>query len=632
MNELNTFWTSALSMTLLHSLWQGFVIIVSTVLFLKLFKIEKASAKYIVKVTGLFFHFAVTVFTFILLIQAHRNSAATQDLSLHFSQASSGTLSNSAVLVTGINEFLLSNQSWIVIGWLLGVALFSLRFSAAVLYLKFIKQKASPLQQQWRLSIQKLSQKLGVEKVVELYESVHIQTPIVIGYFKPVILMPIGLIAGLSPQQVEVILIHELAHIRRHDYLVNFVQSLGETIFFFNPFVWILSGWIRNERENCCDDVVLQEGYDPQLYANTLFELESSRHQNGNLALALTGNKNLLLNRIKRIMERSAKNQNGREKFIPVLLLVLGLVFASWLSISPQEKIESKKGQKSSIATDTTKKSKSAGYSRKSIITFDEKGDQHEVITEEFDGDESPFALLAAPDIMDAPPEITVIPEINGFPALPGFPRVADLNTMGFQLFDKVPFPGVLDSVPELWDERDEERWAAFEKKFTQDFKGKFGAFYSKNEAEIARVMAEAQREMSQMDKRMSEESFARFSKREAPFSEEAMLKMEKDMQDMEEKMQLSSIDMEKMAEEMRAQEGYFKEMETNMKALEVELKEQLVKDGYLSPNEEIHTMNISDDHMITINGKKIKEKDQPKYKEIQKKHQPKKRNYHRPE
>jgi bla regulator protein BlaR1 len=629
-NLLNNFWTSALSMTLLHSLWQGLVIILLTTFFLKIFKVEKASTRYSVKVLALFSYFILTAFTFILLAERQTNSpegfTSISSLPINGLQ----TISSSLSYIQTFNQLFVANQSWIVLGWIIGVCLFSLRFSAAILYLKFLREKALPIGQEWSLSIQKLSSKLGIERAVELCESVNIKTPVVIGYFKPIILMPIGLVSGLSVQQVEVILIHELAHIKRHDYLINFVQSLSETIFFYNPFVWILSRWIRNERENCCDDVVLQEGYDPQLYANTLFELESSRLENNHLALALTGNKNLLLNRIKRIMERSAKNQNGREKFIPILLLVLGLVFASWLSISPSEKNEALLAHQQ-VRSDTAKKSnpKTESYSRVSIIRYDEKGKAHEeVITENINGDEDFDAFLIGPGSPVDFPSIAEFPGVPGFPAMTAVPEDVEIPEIAAWEFGSVPFPPGMDTLPEIWDKREVEQWAEFEKKFTEDFKGKFRDFYSKNEAEIARMMAEAERKISQVDQKFSEEA----AQRAALASGESMWKMERSIRGMEEKMRLSAIDMEKMEKEMHENEADLKNKERNMKAFEKELKEELVNDGYLSPSESINNITIDGDETITVNGKKIKEKDHSKYKALQKKHFQKKSHSHHPE
>src|SRR5204862_7511696 len=105
----------------------------------------------------------------------------------------------------------------------------------------------------WSNIVQQLARQLHIDRVIPLAQSAHINAPLVIGYIKPVIMIPVGMFSGLSPEQIETIFIHELAHIKRHDYFINVLQSIIEALFFFNPFIWIVSNIIRREREYCCD-------------------------------------------------------------------------------------------------------------------------------------------------------------------------------------------------------------------------------------------------------------------------------------------------------------------------------------------------------------------------------------------
>ena len=109
----------------------------------------------------------------------------------------------------------------------------------------------------WQERLDRLARALRLSRPVALLESCLAEVPVVIGYVRPVILMPVGLLAGLPAGQVESILLHELAHIRRHDYLVNLLQTSVEGLLFYHPAVWWISGVIRAERENCCDDLVV---------------------------------------------------------------------------------------------------------------------------------------------------------------------------------------------------------------------------------------------------------------------------------------------------------------------------------------------------------------------------------------
>src|SRR5207237_1869978 len=101
------------------------------------------------------------------------------------------------------------------------------------------------------------AQRLRLRQAARVLQSTLVQTAVVVGYFRPVILLPVSVVTGLSAAQLDAILAHELAHIRRHDYLVNLLQTLVETVFFYHPAVWWLSNQVRNEREICCDDIAV---------------------------------------------------------------------------------------------------------------------------------------------------------------------------------------------------------------------------------------------------------------------------------------------------------------------------------------------------------------------------------------
>lgn len=166
------------------------------------------------------------------------------------------------------------------------------------------KVRTSPLEASWNLRLQALSQRLGVTQKVGLLESGIIPGPASLGFFRPLVLLPIGLVNHLTVAEVEAILLHELAHIRRNDYLVNVMQRVLENVFFFNPALLWLSHRIREERENCCDDLALQVLQDEQLYAQTLLRFQEYQWREPQYAQAFGGGKMPLLTRIKRILNR----------------------------------------------------------------------------------------------------------------------------------------------------------------------------------------------------------------------------------------------------------------------------------------------------------------------------------------
>ncbi len=149
-------------------------------------------------------------------------------------------------------------------------------------------------------TLARLAGALRVSGPVRLYESVLVQVPTVIGWLRPVILFPASAFTGLSATQLELILAHELAHIRRGDYLVNLLQTAAETLLFYHPAVWWVSQRMRVEREHCCDDLAVAASGNATHYARALAELEGLCSDAPALAMAATGGS--LLERIARLV------------------------------------------------------------------------------------------------------------------------------------------------------------------------------------------------------------------------------------------------------------------------------------------------------------------------------------------
>jgi beta-lactamase regulating signal transducer with metallopeptidase domain len=204
---------------------------------------------------------------------------------------------------------------------------------------------------EWRLFVDKVTRSMDITKKIRLWFSNHVDVPATIGFIKPVILIPIASLNQLTADQLEAIILHELSHIKRNDYALNLFISLVETILFFNPFVVLLCKIIKKERENCCDDFVLQYKYDRHSYASALLSLEKSRIQNQYLALTATSGKKQLLFRIKRIMEfKSNSNRMNYGQKLIALLLITGIIYSvAWLS--PGKKTNKSYTSKLSVTT-----------------------------------------------------------------------------------------------------------------------------------------------------------------------------------------------------------------------------------------------------------------------------------------
>jgi beta-lactamase regulating signal transducer with metallopeptidase domain len=218
------------------------------------------------------------------------------------------------ILVDGSSIYLL------VLGGLLIRHLYHYRQSR-----QLTRHGLSKLPSELRVFVSATSNRMGIRPTVSAWLSSKVDVPFTLGHLKPVILLPVAMINHLTPQQVEAILVHELAHIRRHDYLLHLVVTALEGFFFFNPFARLLIRQVKKERENCCDDLVLQFRYDRHSYVSALLSL-ATRSQKVRRAIAATGDGNqLLLQRAKRILQQ--KQSHDRPGVRPlVLLLFTGLI------------------------------------------------------------------------------------------------------------------------------------------------------------------------------------------------------------------------------------------------------------------------------------------------------------------
>jgi beta-lactamase regulating signal transducer with metallopeptidase domain len=316
MKMLDTLLASSVIQTfgwaLLHSLWQGIILAILLKSTLSLSKKLSANTRYLIACITLFLMLVLPVSTAfwsnlsainigsskaqIQIAEPNVKSTTTPDAVLQ-NNASETEFSYDLWLQQGEKQFL----PWLVLIWLFGVVISSLRLIGAWSYTQRLKLNGKNLVlEHYTETIQKLSRQLRISKPVLLLESALVKVPTVIGWVKPVILIPPSALIGLSPQQFELILTHELAHIRRHDYLVNLFQTIIETLLFYHPAVWWASVQIRNERENACDDLAVSLSSDPVVYARTLIEMERLRKAVPSLAMAADGGS--LTGRIHRLM------------------------------------------------------------------------------------------------------------------------------------------------------------------------------------------------------------------------------------------------------------------------------------------------------------------------------------------
>ena len=218
---------------------------------------------------------------------------------------------------------------WLDVAWLLGVACLSTRTIGGWRLIHRLRRSALlKAPEVVYTNFVWLRERLGITRQVSLYISHHIQGPLAIGIVRSLVILPVSALMALSPEQLEAVLAHELAHVRRADYLWNLIQTMVETLLFFHPAVWWLGRRLRQQRELCCDDVAVQSCADPLVYATALLRLEERRSQRLSLAMALDGHTpwSGLSLRIARILGETNGEQGPRE-LVPIPLAVICAVF-----------------------------------------------------------------------------------------------------------------------------------------------------------------------------------------------------------------------------------------------------------------------------------------------------------------
>src|SRR5579863_8818572 len=214
---------------------------------------------------------------------------------------------------------------WVVAIWFAGATVFSLRLLGGWILAERLRTRmVRPASAEWQRSFDQLITRISVSRPVRLLVSGTLHAPAAIGWLRAIVLVPAGALAGLPAAQMEALLLHELAHIRRHDYLVNIFQSAVEAVFFYHPAVWWISSHMRAERELCCDDTAVSITGDAVVYARALAELDSARASQSPVMAANAGS---LAGRIARLLGQSSSSRRpscGAGTAPALILLAIG--------------------------------------------------------------------------------------------------------------------------------------------------------------------------------------------------------------------------------------------------------------------------------------------------------------------
>jgi bla regulator protein BlaR1 len=306
-------------------------------------------------------------------------------------------------------DYLNAHAGMITLIWLACLSVQLMRLTGGLYRLGRIRLQSAPPPEGWNEQLLVLTRRLGIGRTVTLLQSQWVKAPSAFGFLKPSILVPLGMLSQLPPDQVETILLHELAHIRRGDFGVNLLLLLTEAIFFFNPGMRWIASLIRREREACCDDIVLagtpdRNSYFEALVAFTQWAVNGQAAGGRSYAMQLSGGKNDLLWRIKRMLNQENKKLQIMEKAI-LSVGLMALVSVSLISMKtagpaatmtkaaprisatvaktdtvPQNKQDSFAGKKISFRSFSSQSHSSDGRVKSHVIATDQEGNRYEVI------------------------------------------------------------------------------------------------------------------------------------------------------------------------------------------------------------------------------------------------------------
>lgn len=336
-------WVEDLGRTLLHFLWQGALIAAAYAAARRMARDSSANVRYLLGCAALIAMLAAPFVTW--FVRSSSVPAASVQRRVYPKAEWPVTLDGFLVPVASSQS---QSSVWaerflpsVVAIWMAGTLVFWIRLAGAWVVTaqmrSMLVRRAPP---EWQSRFTELGACIGISRPVRLLVSAIVQVPTVVGCLRPVVLIPVGALAGLPAEHVEALLIHELAHIRRHDYLVNLLQSIAEALLFYHPAVWWLSKNIRAERELCCDDIAVAASGDVLTYARALVDLEGFRPVH--VAAALAANGGSLAQRIGRLLgqARPATDAFSGAGVISIAILLVASAWGIFAQTQAQPKFE----------------------------------------------------------------------------------------------------------------------------------------------------------------------------------------------------------------------------------------------------------------------------------------------------
>ena len=314
----------AICWTLVHSLWQGLFFALITGGVMLLTRQASAAMRYNLICILFFLFLAVCTGTFLYELagaspETAAGTAATED---------GGRIT---AWIDALGRYCSEHAVLIVWTWLFIFTIKSLRLAGSYLYSQRVRHYGIGVAPgNWQERVDQLCRQMGINRAVRLVESQIVKMPMVIGHLRPMILMPLGLVTGLPEEEIEAVILHELAHIRRNDYIVNFIQNVAVNFFFFNPGMLWMSSLLREEREHCCDDIAIARTHDRAGFIRALISFKEHDLRLTGVATAFPGKRNQLVKRAMRIAQSTNKTLDPVEKiFLVISFILISLLVAA---------------------------------------------------------------------------------------------------------------------------------------------------------------------------------------------------------------------------------------------------------------------------------------------------------------
>ncbi len=315
----------AISSALIQFIWQGIFVAFCVSLAMFFLRKQNPRIRYAVCCGALLILAALPVVTAIALYDPFASaSAGPAAITLTIRAVWTGAQSSTAL---PFEHWLSVAQPWILKLWILGVVFFSMRLAYLSASLSSVRRFASPPAASILAVANALARRMGARRAIRVLVTANSDGPSVVGWLRPAILFPAATLLNLTPDQLEAILAHEIAHLRRYDDVVNIAQSVIETVLFYHPAIWWLSNRIRDERELCCDDLAVRVSGNPLCYARALTALERLRVQPPSLSVATIGIASSPLEyRIRRLVDNERTPEYGSSSLAGFLALSLAIV------------------------------------------------------------------------------------------------------------------------------------------------------------------------------------------------------------------------------------------------------------------------------------------------------------------